>query len=170
MLGFLRGFQITYVSEDILDFHKLDWSAPQKLTDPAAWKDQTHGHAQHLYRSFPGKTSFFLCVFLRSMFGEFRAFPKTLTVLILDFGASSAAVQLLAEVTRFTASKHLGTLLAQKGFCFIKGSLQQAGQEAVQQFFQWNIPGLVEALASGHHGQGEKDLINKEAGRIRLPG
>lgn len=47
------------------------------------------------------------------MFGDFRAFPKALIV-------SSCC-------TRFTASKHLGTLLAQKGFCFIKGSLKQAG-------------------------------------------
>ena len=28
-------------------------------------------------------------------------------------------------IGRYTASKHLGTLLAQKGFCFIKGSLQK---------------------------------------------
>ena len=35
-------------SEDILDFHKLDWSAPQTL-DPAAWNRDKHGQTQHLW-------------------------------------------------------------------------------------------------------------------------
>lgn len=80
--GFLQRYQGFHnvgacpSSEDIQDFHKLDWPLAQQLD------------FMHLCR-YGGEVDHRVCI------------------------------------GRYTASKHLGTLLAQKGFCFIKGSLQK---------------------------------------------